>query len=92
MRTLLASLMLLSGIVLADEGSIQLKEGPGKDKVMANCIMCHSVDYIQMNSVFLDRNGWTATVNKMTKAMGAPIKDEDIAQIVDYLTRYYGKE
>jgi hypothetical protein len=83
--------MLLSGAVLADEGNIQLKEGPGKDKVMANCIMCHSVDYIQMNSVFLDRNGWTETVNKMTKAMGAPIKEEEIPQIVDYLTKYYGK-
>ncbi|RWA51361.1 sulfide dehydrogenase [Cupriavidus sp. UYMSc13B] len=91
MRALLTSLMLVSGVALADEGTIQLKEGPGKDKVMANCIMCHSVDYIQMNSVFLDRNGWTATVNKMTKAMGAPIKEEDIPQIVDYLTKYYGK-
>jgi len=91
MKTLLISLLLLAGTALADEGSIRLKEGPGKDKVMANCIMCHSVDYIQMNSVFLDRNGWTASVNKMVKVMGAPIKDEEIPQIVDYLTRYYGK-
>ena len=91
MRTLLISLLLLAGTALADEANIRLKDGPGKDKVMANCIMCHSVDYIQMNSVFLDRNGWTASVNKMVKVMGAPIKDEEIPQIVDYLTRYYGK-
>jgi hypothetical protein len=91
MRIVLISLLLLSTAALADEGKIQLKDGPGKDKVMANCVMCHSLDYIQMNSVFLDRKGWEATVNKMTKAMGAPIKEEDIPQIVDYLTRFYGK-
>ena len=91
MKTLLISLLLLAGTALADEGNVRLKEGPGKDKVMANCIMCHSVDYIQMNSVFLDRNGWTASVNKMVKVMGAPLKEEEIPQIVDYLTRYYGK-
>ncbi len=91
MRTLLISLLLLAGTAMADEANIRLKDGPGKDKVMANCVMCHSVDYIQMNSVFLDRNGWTASVNKMVKVMGAPIKEEDMAQIVDYLTKYYGK-
>lgn len=91
MRTLLISLLLLAGSALADEGNLRLKDGPGKDQVMASCVMCHSVDYIQMNSVFLDRNGWTASVNKMVKVMGAPIKEEDIPQIVDYLTRYYGK-
>lgn len=91
MKTMLIPLLLLSGSVLADEASIQLKDGAGKDKVQANCVSCHSLDYIQMNAIFLDRNGWTATVNKMVKAFGAPIKEEDIPQIVDYLTKYYGK-
>jgi len=91
MKTMLISLLLLSGSALADEASIRLKDGTGKDKVMANCVSCHSVDYIPMNSIFLDRNGWTATVNKMVKALGAPIKEEDIPPIVDYLARYYGK-
>ena len=35
--------------------------------------MCHSLDYIPMNSVFLDRKGWEASVTKMMKVMGAPI-------------------
>jgi hypothetical protein len=76
---------------IADESQIKLKEGPGKDRVMANCIACHSVDYIQMNSPFLDRKGWEAAVTKMVKAFGAPVKDEDVPVIVDYLTKYYGK-
>ena len=58
---------------------------------MGNCVMCHSLDYIPMNSVFLDRKGWEASVNRMIKVMGAPIKSEDIPQIVDYLTKYYDK-
>lgn len=91
MKTILIPLLLLSGSVLADESAIRLKDGAGKDKVEANCVSCHSADYIPMNAVFLDRNGWTATVNKMVKAFGAPIKEEDIAPIVDYLTKYYGK-
>ena len=30
-----------------------------------------AVDYIQMNSSFLDKAGWTASVNKMINAFGA---------------------
>jgi cytochrome c5 len=75
----------------ADEAQVELKDGPGRDVVEANCIMCHSLDYIQMNSVFLDRKGWEASVNKMIKVMGAPIRGEDVPAIVDYLTQHYGK-
>ncbi len=37
--------------------------------------MCHSLDYIPMNSLFLDRKGWEGSVNKMIKVMGAPISE-----------------
>ena len=77
--------------VLADESDIKLKGGPGKDLVVANCAMCHSLDYIQMNSIFLDRQGWKKTVDKMIKVMGAPIRPEDVEPIVTYLTKNYGK-
>jgi hypothetical protein len=45
-----------------------------------------------MNSVFLDRKGWEASVNKMVKVMGAPIAPEDQARIQDYLVEQYGKK
>ena len=88
--------VLLGGLILAvpalaDESQIRLKEGEGKPLVEANCSMCHSLDYIQMNSPFLDRKGWEASVNKMIKAMSAPIRPADVAAIVDYLSRSYGK-
>ena len=77
--------------VHADESAVTLKEGEGRALVAANCSMCHSLDYIEMNSVFLDRKSWEASVNKMIKIMGAPLSQEDAGRIIDYLTKYYGK-
>ena len=83
--------LILAAPVLADEAQVMLKDGEGKPLVQANCSMCHSLDYIQMNSPFLDRKGWEASVSKMIKVMGAPIRPEDVSAIVDYLGRSYGK-
>ena len=58
--------------------------------VTANCSGCHSLDYIQMNSMFLKRAQWEALVKKMIGVMGAPISDADAATLVDYLAREYG--
>ena len=74
----------------ADETQLQLHEAPELVTVRASCSSCHSVDYIQMNSPFLNRGGWEAEVRKMIKAYGAPVRDDDVAPIVSYLTRYYG--
>lgn len=78
-------------LTIALDENVKLKNGPGKDLVEANCVACHSLDYIQMNSPFLDKKGWEATVNKMIKVFGAPIKEEDVQKIVEYLSKYYGK-
>jgi len=92
MRKLILSTLLLGSAALAGEDQVKLKEGPGKDLVVANCVMCHSLDYIPMNSVFLDRKGWEASVNKMVKVMGAPIPPEDVPKIQEYLVTQYGKK
>ena len=76
----------------ADESALQLRDGPEVLTVRAYCSMCHSIDYIQMNSTFMKRAGWEAEVRKMVKVMGAPVPEEDVARIVDYLTRHYGAE
>jgi len=91
MRTLLALSLLFTLPALAAEADVHLKEGAGKQLVEANCSMCHSLDYIQMNSPFLDRKGWEASVNKMIKVMGAPMAEGDVQKIVDYLAGQYGK-
>ena len=81
-----------AGVTAADAGEkpVVLKPGPGLDKVEGNCGGCHSLDYIPMNSPFLNAAEWNAEVTKMIKAFGAPIDDADAKEIVDYLTKNYG--
>jgi mono/diheme cytochrome c family protein len=85
-------LLLLTGPALADEYDVTLKEGPGRNLVEVNCKRCHSLDYIQMNSPFLDRKGWDAEVTKMVKVMTAPVTPEDAQRIAEYLAASYGKQ
>jgi mono/diheme cytochrome c family protein len=73
----------------AQEAPVDLKPGPGLDQVEGNCGACHSLDYIRMNSPFLNAAGWNAEVKKMIKAFGAPISDADAEAIVDYLAKNY---
>jgi hypothetical protein len=88
---LIAALALAVGIVAAQERKIELKDGPGRTQVEANCGSCHSLDYIPLNSPILDRSGWDGEVTKMIKAFGAPISAEDAKVIADYLAANYGK-
>ena len=75
--------------IFADETGIVLAEGEGRNQVQALCSMCHSVDYIVMNSPFMDAAGWEKSVRKMITVMGAPISDADAAVIVRYLSTHY---
>lgn len=90
MRALALVLALAAGTTGAQEEKVVLKDAPGRDKAM-QCLACHSLDYIQMNSRFLDKAGWTASVNKMINAFGAPIAREDVDAIATYLAENYGK-
>jgi mono/diheme cytochrome c family protein len=90
MRILGAVLLIASASALAQEDKVVLKDAPGRDKAQ-QCIACHSLDYIPMNSRFLDKAGWTASVNKMINVFGAPIAKEDVEAIATYLAENYGK-
>lgn len=91
MKKLLLALLLVPAAALAGESTVKLKPGTDVDVVNRNCGICHSLDMIQINSVFLDRKGWESEVNKMIKVMGAPIKPDDAPKIVNYLATQYGK-
>lgn len=84
-------LVFTAGHVYAQEEAVTLKDGQGKEHVVHHCAVCHSLDYIPMNSPFLDRKGWETTVNKMINVMGAPIPQEDVSAMINYLSRQYGK-
>ena len=88
---LAVSMALAATVVYAAEQRVALKDGPGRDKVEANCASCHSLDYIQGNSPFMNRGVWEAEVTKMINAYGAPISDPDAKEIADYLAKNYGQ-
>jgi sulfite dehydrogenase (cytochrome) subunit B len=94
MRALVLTLMALAVAFAtasyAEEQPVNLKPGPGLDQVHGNCGACHSLDYIEMNSPFLNAAGWNAEVTKMIKAFGAPINEADAKAIADYLAKNYG--
>src|ERR1700691_772859 len=87
----IATLVLTAG-AYGDESRVHLAKDPGSDLVRARCAICHSLDYIPMNSPFLTRTGWEAEVRKMIKVMGAPVTETEVAPIVDYLAAHYGAE
>ncbi|HJS84552.1 MAG TPA: hypothetical protein VJ779_03760, partial [Acetobacteraceae bacterium] len=64
-----------------------LAPGPNLSVAQANCLGCHSADYIttQPRALPDPKAFWTAEVTKMQKAYGAPIASSDVPMIVDYL-------
>ena len=85
-----APLALIPASAAADEKGVELKQAPGIDVVEGRCGACHSLDYIVMNSPFLDAAKWDAEVAKMIKTFGAPIDPVDAKTISDYLKQNYG--
>ena len=90
--TTIIVLALAATTVIAAEQRIVLKDGPGRDKLEANCGSCHSLDYILSNSPFMTRAVWDAEVTKMIKAYGAPISEADGKDIAEYLAKNYGAQ
>ena len=73
----------------AGEESIHLIDAPGSDLTATSCVTCHSLDYIPMNAPLMSRASWEKTVHKMIDKFGAPIRPEDVDQILAYLTAHY---
>jgi mono/diheme cytochrome c family protein len=85
-----AALAIIPASASADEQAVHLKQAPGMDVVEGHCGACHSLDYVPMNSPFLDAAHWDAEVAKMIKAFGAQIDPADTKIISDYLKEKYG--
>jgi hypothetical protein len=74
--------------------SVQLKPSPlpGYAKAQANCVACHSAEYMLYQPPTASRTYWDAMVKRMKQVFRAPIADDDMPEIVDYLARTYGNE
>lgn len=98
---LAASLLMMATVVSAGVKSInlppdgvQLKAStlPGYEKARVNCVACHSAEYMQYQPPTAARPYWENMVKRMKAVFNAPLKDEDIPDIVDYLVKTYGNE
>jgi mono/diheme cytochrome c family protein len=69
----------------------KFRPGPGADIATANCLLCHSADYVSTQPP-LARATWLATVNKMREKYGAPLPTNQVERVVEYLSVSYGKK
>jgi mono/diheme cytochrome c family protein len=91
LRLFVSALLVSAAPALAQE-PVALKPGPGQDVVTTSCAICHTLNYIRMNSVFLTPDAWKAEVTKMREGYGAPIDDDTASTIVKYLSATYAAQ
>ncbi len=65
---------------------------PGYAKAQANCVACHTAEYMLYQPPTAPRAYWAAMVTRMKTVFKAPIDDADMPAIVDYLVKTYGNE
>ena len=65
------------------------KQDKNAEFANGQCLTCHSVEYVIIQPP-MPRTFWKATVQKMQQKYGAPIPDDQVDAISDYLTKNYG--
>jgi cytochrome c551/c552 len=65
------------------------KNAPGVALMNAQCLTCHSTEYVQMQPP-LSLKAWTGEVVKMQQKYGAPVPTNAIPDIAYYLAVNYG--
>jgi hypothetical protein len=59
--------------------------GPGSE-LTGKCLICHSAGMV-LKQPALTQAEWTAEINKMRTAYGAPIDDSDVATLSTYFAK-----
>ena len=85
------SLITLKPVTVDIPDSERMFVGPGSDAINNNCLACHSADMV-LNQPALPKSVWQAEVTKMIQSYKAPVSEEDVAAIVDYLARMKAAE
>ncbi|MGC2786291.1 MAG: cytochrome c [Roseiarcus sp.] len=67
----------------------ELRPGPGVETAQV-CKACHSADYLSTQPPGKGKAFWQGEVEKMIKVYKAPIAQDDVAEIANYLTAAYG--
>ena len=80
-------------IVLPPDGAqLRASSLPGYAKAQANCVACHSAEYMLYQPPNAGRPYWDAMTKRMKAVFKAPLNDADIPEIVDYLAATYGNQ
>ena len=89
MKTLARIALFIFSVSLVPAVSGQdLPPGEGRETVMRVCTACHDIDAVPR--LHYSREGWANLVSSM-KDMGADATDAELAQIVNYLAKNFGK-
>ncbi|MDY0330893.1 MAG: cytochrome c [Thiomonas sp.] len=66
-------------------------DGPGAKAANSFCLMCHSAGMV-MTQPDLSKSTWLAEVNKMKHVMKAPIPEDQVPVIAEYLYSIKGRK
>lgn len=69
----------------------KLKPGAGAEIVTAQCLICHSADYIGTQPR-LAAPAWKGIVVKMQQKYGSPLSTNQMDSVVEYLVKNYGDD
>lgn len=75
-----------------ETGDFEKSDLPGYNIAIQKCLICHSQNYVQYQPPSLTRKDWEHEVIKMQVAFKAPITNEEIPLLAEYLTKVYGSE
>ncbi len=83
---LILTLLYIPGLTWAQG----MPEGENRDKVIMACSTCHGIDNIFNASNPISAEDWEFYVYDMI-ARGAPVRQEDIQDIIDYLVENFAE-
>ena len=67
-----------------------LPDGPGKGRVLAYCTGCHGLKIVVQARK--SRDAWFNNITWMTDDFGAPVPEEEIPLLADYLSQHYSQK
>jgi hypothetical protein len=75
--------------VLAFAGNQVPPKDRGRELVEDVCTYCHNLDRLQGKE--LSREEWSGLIKGMISE-GAPVTDQELSMILDYLVKYHGRK
>ena len=73
----------------AFDAGVELPAGPGREIVVAQCLVCHELAALELFTGFYTHESWRSLVISM-RAHGAELDDVEVEAVSRYLTRHFG--